>query len=289
MDVFNNLNKNIFDINSHTSSNSINFTSAKNDNKKMTNLETSSGKIPSYSDLKQQQKSEEDIKALSSNNLVNVKPKPKPVKDPLSYISYSGSKNSLKKISDPLSQMKPTSTFGYPTKNKTTTNTKTETNTQKESIPLKDTNVSKETNTQNVENTQKDTNIEKPQTTVINPPLNETTPLITNTNNTTTNATTTNIDNNNIKVTNTALMNSIFGNYTNLNINNNMNANAGLNNVNATTNTNLNNSNPLNMNQNLTANNQMMNNMMMNNYYMMMNNYSNLANNIPNTTNKNLR
>ncbi len=287
MNVFNNLNKNIFDINSHASSNSINFTSLKNDNKKMANLETSSGKIPSYSDLKKQQKSEEDIKALSSNNLVNVKPKPKPkpVKDPLSYISYSGSKNSLKKISDPLSQMKPTSTFGYPTKNKTTSNTKTETNTQKESIPLNDTNVSKETNTQNVENTQKDTNIEKPQTTVINPPLNETTPLLTNTNNTTANAATaTNIDNNNIKVTNTALMSSIFGNYSNLNINNNMNANAGLNNANATTNTNLNNSNPLNMNQNLTANNQMMNNMMMNNYYMMMNNYSNLSNNIPNNT-----
>ena len=214
MNVFNNLNKNIFDINSHASSNSINFTSVKNDNKKMANLETSSGKIPSYSDLKKQQKSEEDIKDLSSNNLVNVKPKPKPkpVKDPLSYISYSGSKNSLKKISDPLSQMKPTSTFGYPTKNKTTSNTKTETNTQKESIPLNDTNVSKETNTQNVENTQKDTNIEKPQTTVINPPLNETTPLLTNTNNTTANAATaTNIDNNNIKVTNTALMSSIFG------------------------------------------------------------------------------
>ena len=51
MDVLSNLNKNIFgDVYSNATSNTINFSLAKND--KMVNLETSSGKIPSYADLK---------------------------------------------------------------------------------------------------------------------------------------------------------------------------------------------------------------------------------------------
>ena len=50
MDVFS---KNIFgDINNHASSNSINFSSVQNDKNKMTDLETSSGKIPNYANLK---------------------------------------------------------------------------------------------------------------------------------------------------------------------------------------------------------------------------------------------
>ena len=126
MDILSNIHKNIFvDINAHSSSNAINFSSAKNDNKKIGDLETSSGKIPSLSDLKKEQKVENEPKTFSSsNNLVNVKAKQKSKAslDPLSYSNYS---SSLKNISDPLSQMKPVSSFGYPTKNKKTTTTDT--------------------------------------------------------------------------------------------------------------------------------------------------------------------
>ena len=296
MDVFSNLNKNIFgDIKSHTSSNTINFNSAKNDDKTRASVDFASGKIPSLSDLQKQQKPEEDAKALSSNNLVNVKPKPKKysVQDPLSYISYAGNKNSLKKIYDPLSQMKPTSGFGYPTKNKTTSNTKKETtNTPKESSNQ---NANQNNQTLNQENAKKNDNNETPQINANKPVNNETTPLLQNANtvNTANTANTTNtsntIDSNNIKVTNTALMSSIFGNYNAANINTNTNkTNVNLNQNNANTvNTTMNNTNPLNMNQNINANNQMNMNMMMNNmnYLMMMNNMQNLTGNISNTNN----
>ena len=281
MDVFNNLNKNIFgDINSHSSSNAIDFNAAKRDFKATSNIETSSGKIPSLSDLQKQKKPDDDIRALSSNNLVNVKPKQKSnsIQDPLSYISYSGSKNSLKKIYDPLSQMKPTSTFGYPTKNKTTSNTKKETTT---TTTTTNTTTQKETN-QNTQNqsteTQKGNTVEKSEINANKPAINETTPLMPNANNSNPNST---IDSNNIKVTNTALMSSIFGNY------NNANANLNKNNTNVA-NTGINNTDPLSMNQNITANNQMnMNNLMMNNmnYFMMMNNMQNMANNASGTNN----
>ena len=159
MDVLSNLNKNIFGSGySNASSNTINFSLAKND--KMTDLETSSGKIPSYADLKKNENNQkEEPKPFSSNNLINIKQKKsKTIQDPLSYSNYS---SSLKKISDPLSQMKPMSTFGYPTKNKAS-NTKKETANQKEkeTTPLKETNSLKEGNTQKEENIQKE---EKPQ------------------------------------------------------------------------------------------------------------------------------
>ena len=121
MEVFNNLNKNIFGDNNHAFSNTINFSSIRNDKTNNQNLETSSGKIPSYEDLKKEQNKlkVEEPKPFSSNNLIkiNQKPKSKPVQDPLSYSNYS---SSLKKITDPLSQMKPVSTFGYPSQKKAT-------------------------------------------------------------------------------------------------------------------------------------------------------------------------
>ena len=248
--------KNIFgDINNHSSSNAINFSSVKSDKKKMTDLETSSGKIPDYSSLKKDKTvtpKVDDPKALSSNNLVKAtlkpKPKPKPMADPLSYSNYS---TSLKKISDPLSQMKPVSSFGYPTKNKTSSNTKNETTTVKESTPLKEmdsTTPKEETieNTQKEEDTQKEE--EKPQNTPITPITNGETP-ITSDNNTVNNS---NNASTNIKITNTTLMNNIFGNY-NPNLLNLQNTNNNLNNT----------------------NNQMyMNNMM---YLMMMNNNNNMT------------
>ena len=270
MDILSNINKNIFnsDINNHSSSNSINFSAVKSDQKKIVDLETSSGKIPSYSDLKKEQKEKEEPKPYSSKNLINVKNKQKSFQDPLSYSNYSAS---LKKISDPLSQMKPVSTFGYPTQKKNTSNVKKETTNQKETIPLKETTPQK-TEVQNNETSKNENHEIKDKT-------NETTPLNTNNNLN---------DANNLKTNNAALMTSIFGNYnnTNMNINNNLNISATSN-----RNVNLSNMNNLNINQNTVnnANNQMnMNNMMMN-YYLMMNmgnnqNNTNMAT-IPNATN----
>ena len=275
MDILSNINKNIFtsDINNHSSSSTINFSAVKSEQKKVFDLETSSGKIPSYSDLKKEEKEKEkeEPKPYSSKNLINVKSKKKSFQDPLSYSNYS---TSLKKISDPLSQMKPVSTFGYPTQKKNTSNTQKESTNQKESIPLKETTPQKP----------EATNMETPknENSEIKDKANETTPLTTNNNLN---------DSNNIKTSNAALMTSIFGNYNNTNLNNNLNINAAT----SLNNANLNNMNNLNTNQNTVnnTNNQMnMNNMMMN-YYLMMNNMGNMGNiqnninmtNIPNATN----
>jgi len=272
MDVFNNLNMNNVFGDSSVTSNSINFTS-NNIPKNNNGLETSSGKIPSYSDLKKTQKEDDNIKAFSSNNLINVKPKPKPkaVKDPLSYISYSS--NSLKNISDPLSQMKPVSTFGYPTKTNSSNSTKDVSKT-KESTPLKE-----NPQTNSVENAQKDDTVKKEDSTNV-PSANETTPLSNNNNNINLN---TNINvNPNIKSTNSALMTSIFGNYTIPNTNNNTPQTSNNSNstdpLSANNTTNLNNANNM-MNMNMNMN--MMNFMMMQN----MQNMANMQNNMNNTTN----
>ena len=274
MDVFNNLNMNNVFGDSSVTSYSIDFTSS-NTPKNNNGLETSSGKIPSYSDLKKNQKEDDNYKPLSSNNLINVKqnpkPKPKVVKDPLSYSSYSS--KSLKKISDPLSQMKPVTTFGYPTSNKTGSSSSTkEVNTVKEASPLKE----NPTTTSNVENAQKDDTTKKEDSSNM-PIANETTPL--NNNNIGLNN---NINiNQNIKSTNSALMTSIFGNYANpnTNLNNNSaqvsNANNLTDPLSANNTANLNNANMMNMNMN------MMNFMMMQN----MQNMANMQNNMNNTTN----
>ena len=87
-----------------------------------------------------------------------AKQKSKASLDPLSYSNYSAS---LKKISDPLSQMKPVSSFGYPTKNKKTTNTKKETTTQKETVPLKETNPL-EKKEENKDNTKTEEKVQNP-------------------------------------------------------------------------------------------------------------------------------
>ena len=297
MDVLSNLNKNIFgDSYSNASSSTINFSLAKND--KMVNLETSSGKIPSYAELKKNENiHKEEPKPFSSNNLISVKPKQKSksIQDPLSYSNYASS--SLKKISDPLSQMKPMSTFGYPTKNKTSSNTKKETENQKEKVttPLKDNNPPKEGNEQKEENTQKEVKSESN----VNTPTIKETPSVnannTNTNSTninTTNVNTTNV-NNNINVNNTALMTSIFGNYNNLNLNNNVNTPSTNVNSNTTLNSNLNTLNTTNSATLNNTNNQInMNNLYNMNLLMMMNNMNmgnlNMTNttNVPNSTNK---
>ena len=63
MDVFNNLNvNNVFGDGNHSSSYAIDF-SLNKPQKKSNGLETTSGKIPSYSDLKKAQKDDDNIKA----------------------------------------------------------------------------------------------------------------------------------------------------------------------------------------------------------------------------------
>ena len=252
MDIFDSINKNVFiDLNNHASSSSINFSSTTNTKKKMSDITTSSGKIPSYSDLKKQEREKEEPKPFSSNNLPNPKPKQKPSQDPLSYSNYS---NSLKKIYDPLSQMKPISTFGYPTKNKNTTNTKKETTTtQKETNPLNGNNNEQKLEEEINEGYQKE-ETNKIQNIEAKPANNENIPLAINDNN---------INQKNIKVTNTTLMQNIFGNNYSQNLNNNINSNSNL----------INNQNPLNQ-----INNNQMNMMMNMNYLYMMPNMSNIQN-----------
>ena len=296
MDVLSNLNKNIFgDINSHSSSNTIDFSSVKNDKKNMPTLETSSGKIPSLEDLKKNQnKKEEEAKPFSSNNLISVKKqKSKPIQDPLSYSNYS---SSLKKISDPLSQMKPMSSFGYPSKKKTSSNANKETTNQKEKEKETTNQKEKETNPPKEENIQKDDKIQKEENILKEDknqkeekpenkqPISETPAL--NINNTNTNVNTninTNINTNNINVNNTALMTSIFGNYSNLNLNNNINTNTNIN-ANTNLNANLNNMNPDSSATLNSTNNQInMNNLYNMNMLMMMNNMN--MGTLPNMTN----
>ena len=301
MDVFNNLNmNNVFGDGTHATSNAIDF-SVNQAQKRPIDLETSSGKIPSYSDLKKTQKDDDNIKAFSSNNLINVKPKPKKVvKDPLSYITYSSNANSLKKISDPLSQMKPVSTFGYPTQNKNKTssndNSQKNTNSQKETTPLKESNtqntdnssVKKEENSQNTTNAPSLNDPLSTNTPVVNDPLTANKPVVNDPLSANNNNANTNMK--------SALMTSIFGNYSNINVNNNTSNNTTTNN-----NTNLNTANPLMSNQaNVTNlnNNNLMNmnamnmNMMnlMNMNYLMMPNMQNMQNmtNMQNITNVNM-
>ena len=88
MNVFNNLNVNNVFGDSSVSSNSINFTS-NNAPKNNNGLETSSGKIPSYSDLKKTQKDDDNFKAFSSNNLINVNQSQKSTEFHLCLICYS--------------------------------------------------------------------------------------------------------------------------------------------------------------------------------------------------------
>ena len=113
MDILSNLNKNIFGENNKHDSNSIDFSAQPVPVKKDQKIfEAKSDKLP------KEQNVPKIIK--NSNNLSEIKKeKPKVEKkadDSLSYSKYN--KNALKNISDPLSQMKPNTTFGYPTKKK---------------------------------------------------------------------------------------------------------------------------------------------------------------------------
>ena len=110
MDKLKNLKENIFGENNKHASDSIDF-SVKPQQAQKNKLQ-----------LNQNQKEIKEknvIKPLSDVGTNNIKKeKAKSDSDPLSYSTYN--KNTLKNISDPLTQMKPNSTFGYPTKKKET-------------------------------------------------------------------------------------------------------------------------------------------------------------------------
>ena len=103
MEVLNKLNKNIFGENNKHASDTIDFTAKTTSDINQNNIEIN-----------------DKPKPLSSNNLTEIKEeKPKEAtksNDDLSYSTYN--KNKLKTISDPLTQMKPNSAFGYPTQKK---------------------------------------------------------------------------------------------------------------------------------------------------------------------------
>ena len=106
MDELNKVYKNIFGEDQKHSSDAINFS---------TNMHKIFGeKVDKTSG------GEKKNKPSNNNNLNEIKkdkPKvPKKTSDPLSYSTYN--KSNLKSISDPLTQMKPNSSFGYPTKKK---------------------------------------------------------------------------------------------------------------------------------------------------------------------------
>ena len=108
MDKLKNLKENIFGENNKHASDSIDF-SVKPQQAQKNKLQLN----PNQKEIK----GKNVIKPLSDVGTNNIKKeKAKSDSDPLSYSTYN--KNTLKNISDPLTQMKPNSTFGYPTKEK---------------------------------------------------------------------------------------------------------------------------------------------------------------------------
>ena len=130
MDKLKNLKENIFGENNKHASDSIDF-SVKPQQAQKNKLQLN----PNQKEIKEKNV----IKPLSDVGTNNIKKeKAKSDSDPLSYSTYN--KNTLKNISDPLTQMKPNSTFGYPTKKK-------ETNTKENKDKEKNTNKNVTNNT----------------------------------------------------------------------------------------------------------------------------------------------
>ena len=143
MDVLSNLNKNIFGENRKHASDTIDFSANKpqtQNNKKI--FEPKSEKEKSKSEVKPIEIKENKEKDIKNNNNVN---KNKTEED-VSYSTYN--KNTLKNISDPLSQMRPNSNFGYPTKKKETAKNENKNNNK----PNNTNNISNTTNNSNSAN-----------------------------------------------------------------------------------------------------------------------------------------
>ena len=113
MDILSNLNKNIFGENHKHDSNSIDFSAQPKPVKSHKMFEAKSDKPTEANNIN------DKPKPLSSNNLTEIKQeKSKTTNSSKDNVSYIYNKSALKNISDPLSQMRPDSNFGYPTQKK---------------------------------------------------------------------------------------------------------------------------------------------------------------------------
>ena len=120
MDVLSNLNKNIFGENHKHASDSINFSAQAQPVKK--NQKIFEPKSEKTTKEQKEQKEQKETKIITNNNNLGEikKEKPKAKENSDDPLSYNYNKKDLRNITDPLSQMRPNSTFGYPTKKKET-------------------------------------------------------------------------------------------------------------------------------------------------------------------------
>ena len=141
MDVLSNLNKNIFGENHKHASDSINFSAQAPPVKK--NQKIFEPKSNKTSKEEKEQKEQKETKIITNNNNLGEikKEKPKVKENSDDPLSYNYNKKDLRNITDPLSQMRPNSTFGYPTKKKETKDNK---NNEKKEKEKKDQNKNKE-------------------------------------------------------------------------------------------------------------------------------------------------
>ena len=147
MDVLSNLNKNIFGENHKHASDSINFSAQPPP------VKTNQKIFVPKSDKNNKEEQKEPKIITKTNNLSEIekeKPKKKEKSDDLSYSTYN--KNELKNIRDPLSQMRPNSTFGYPTKKKEPKENKIKENKEKENKEKEKEKEKKEKNNTNTGN-----------------------------------------------------------------------------------------------------------------------------------------
>ena len=191
MDLVNNLNKNIFGDSHKQSSDSIDFSA----NPLKAQVKQKIFGVNITTKTQEQKPTNKLPHNVSLGAVTNEKHKEKKViKDPLSYSGYK--KSELKNIKDPLSQMRPDSNFGYPTKKKETKTEPKKENTEhkeiKENKEKNETNKNNETNNNNTTTPQKSkeavmtglfgdySNINK---NIINPNLLQMNPNILNNNN----------------------------------------------------------------------------------------------------------
>ena len=114
MDVLSNLNKNIFGENRKHASDSIDFSAQKPQVQKKEKIfepKSEKPKIVEAKPLEEEKTIKDNNKDKSDKNKAN-----KNTEEDVSYSTYN--KKTLKNISDPLSQMRPNSNFGYPTQKK---------------------------------------------------------------------------------------------------------------------------------------------------------------------------
>ena len=114
MDVLSNLNKNIFGENRKHASDSIDFSAQKPQVQKKEKIfepKSEKPKIVEAKPLEEEKTIKDNNKDKNDKNKDN-----KNTEEDVSYSTYN--KKTLKNISDPLSQMRPNSNFGYPTQKK---------------------------------------------------------------------------------------------------------------------------------------------------------------------------